>query len=76
MKVLEEMEMPIFEYRCNQCNCTFELLIMSADDAAPQCPTCCTIDLEKLISSGAIRPHGVPTGSGGFSEPACRPSGG
>jgi len=68
--------MPIFEYHCNKCNCTFEQLVLSADDTEPQCPTCCAEDVDKLISAGSFRPHGVPTGSGGFSEPACRPSGG
>ena len=68
--------MPIYEYRCNSCNCTFEQLTLSANDPDPQCPSCCDEDVEKLMSAGAIRPRGIPTGSGGFKEPACRPSGG
>ena len=68
--------MPIYEYRCTQCGCSFEQLVMSARDPDPQCPTCCTEKVEKLISAGAIRPQGIPTGSGGFSEPSCRPTGG
>jgi len=68
--------MPIYEYRCNKCECTFEYLALSANDPDPQCPSCCSEGIEKLISAGAIRPKGIPTGSGGFSEPACRPSGG
>lgn len=68
--------MPIYEYRCTACNCTFEHLVLRADEPAPACPTCCRTDVEKLISAGAIRPQGVPTGSGGFKPPSCRPAGG
>jgi hypothetical protein len=32
--------------------------------------------VEKLMSAGAVRPHGIPTGSGGFQPPPCKPSAG
>ena len=32
-------------------------------------------DVIKLMSAAAVRPQGIPTGSGGFKEPACKPSG-
>ena len=68
--------MPIYEYRCKKCACTFEHLALSASEPDPQCPSCCGTKVEKLMSAGAIRPKGIPTGSGGFKEPSCRPSGG
>ncbi|NNG00531.1 MAG: zinc ribbon domain-containing protein [Desulfobacteraceae bacterium] len=68
--------MPIYEYKCNDCNCQFEQLTLSADDPSPHCPTCCKPNVTKLMSAGSIRPQGVPTGSGGFSAPtSCKPSG-
>jgi putative FmdB family regulatory protein len=68
--------MPIYEYRCNHCDCRFEHLALRVEEAPPPCPTCCGEDVEKLMSAGAIRPHGIPTGSGGFAPPKCRPTGG
>ncbi|MGD8844532.1 MAG: zinc ribbon domain-containing protein [Desulfobacteraceae bacterium] len=68
--------MPIYEYRCTSCNCEFEHLSLSSQDAAPKCPTCCTTKVQRLLSAGAIRPQGVPSGSGGFTPPNCKPSGG
>lgn len=68
--------MPIYEYRCNKCECTFEHLALSVSEPAPECPTCCGTEVDKLMSAGAIRPNGIPTGSGGFSAPSCKPSGG
>ena len=40
--------MPIYDYRCGDCNKTFELLVRGA--AAPVCPDCGTPRLEKLVS--------------------------
>jgi hypothetical protein len=31
--------------------------------------------VEKLMSAGCIRAHGIATGKGGFDKPACKPSG-
>jgi hypothetical protein len=31
--------------------------------------------VEKLMSAGCVRAHGIPTGSGGFKPPPCKPSG-
>jgi hypothetical protein len=27
------------------------------------------------MSAGCVRPQGIPTGSGGFKPPPCKPSG-
>jgi len=64
--------MPIYEYRCNQCGHDFEELTFATGGPAPDCPECCHQDVVKLISAGAIRPNGVPTGAGGFTPPACK----
>ena len=46
--------MPIFEYSCKGCGNHFEALVR-AQDAPPTCPTCQSADLEKLISTPAIK---------------------
>jgi hypothetical protein len=48
---------------------------LSPADAPPICPKCDCKEVTKLISAAAVRPHGIPTGSGGFKEPTCKPSG-
>ncbi|QTA86389.1 FmdB family zinc ribbon protein [Desulfonema magnum] len=68
--------MPIFEYLCKKCNHQFEELILSANDPAPKCPKCQNENVEKLMSAACFRPHGIPTGAGGFKAPSCAPSGG
>lgn len=68
--------MPIYEYRCHDCNCEFEYLKLTRNEPDPQCPTCCTEKVERLVSAGAIRPAGIPAGKGGFTPPKCKPSGG
>ena len=42
----------------------------------PPCPKCQCEDVQKLMSAGCVRAQGIPTGSGGFKGPACKPSGG
>ncbi len=68
--------MPIYEYQCKACCHTFEHLALSAGDPTPECPACRCADVVKLMSAGAVRPHGIPSGSGGFNPPACKPTGG
>ncbi len=68
--------MPIFEYHCDDCNCDFEYLKLSSQDADPACPTCCRNNVRRLISAGSVRPDGIPKGKGGFTPPKCMPSGG
>ena len=68
--------MPIYEYQCNACCHQFEHLMLASDTTTPDCPACDCGDVVKLMSAGAVRPNGIPTGSGGFKPPACKPSGG
>ena len=46
--------MPIFEYVCKGCGKGFEALVRS-QDPAPTCPACQSADLEKQISTPAIK---------------------
>jgi putative FmdB family regulatory protein len=46
--------MPIFEYSCKGCGKEFEALVLPTT-AAPSCPSCQSVELEKLISSPAIK---------------------
>lgn len=43
------MIMPIFEFTCNQCDTTFETLVLGSD--TPECPSCHGKDLKKLMSA-------------------------
>jgi putative FmdB family regulatory protein len=44
--------MPLFEYRCLNCDSQFELLIRGG--ATPLCPSCGGTSLEKIISMFAV----------------------
>ncbi|MFN0019816.1 MAG: FmdB family zinc ribbon protein [Pirellulaceae bacterium] len=57
--------MPLYEYACKKCDKEFELLIRGSEQ--PECPTCHTTKLEKLLS--------VPAGhaAGSKSLPMCGP---
>jgi putative FmdB family regulatory protein len=46
--------MPIFEYACKKCGKEFEALVLPTT-AAPACPACAGTELEKLVSSPAIK---------------------
>jgi putative FmdB family regulatory protein len=46
--------MPIFEYCCKACGKEFEALVRP-NTAAPSCPACQGTELEKLISTPAIK---------------------
>ena len=70
-----QREMPIFEYSCHKCQCDFEALVLPGETEDPQCPRCCGREVTKRISAGAVRPHGIPKGSGGFKGPECAPRG-
>lgn len=40
--------MPLYDFRCNDCNKTFELLVKLS--ATPVCPECGSEKLEKLVA--------------------------
>lgn len=41
--------MPIYEYRCRECETTFEVLVRGSDAVA--CPQCGSSSLDKLLSA-------------------------
>jgi len=54
--------MPIYEYRCQQCEQRFETLVMRKDEKIT-CPQCGSEQLQKLISVHAV--------SSGMPETPC-----
>ncbi|MFH1156787.1 MAG: zinc ribbon domain-containing protein [Pseudomonadota bacterium] len=62
--------MPLFEYACKNCNQTFELLVMGRD--VPQCPSCSSQDLDKLMSRCGFVTKS--SGAGEFSAPSASSS--
>ena len=45
--------MPIFEYKCRSCEHEFEALVRKSD--VPACPSCGGTDLDRLLSSPALK---------------------
>lgn len=63
--------MPIYEYRCEPCDHTFETLVRGQGDTA-HCPKCGGIDLAKQFSV----PAAAQTNGGKSSSlPICSPAG-
>ena len=64
--------MPIFEFRCLECNREFEALVRKAAEISEiQCPECESRDLEELLSVFASNSK-----SGSPKAANCAPSGG
>ncbi|MDQ6950711.1 MAG: zinc ribbon domain-containing protein [Mariprofundales bacterium] len=45
--------MPIYEYRCQQCDQAFETLVRGSSEAV-RCPSCGGEQLQRLISAHAV----------------------
>lgn len=60
--------MPIYEYRCEPCEHTFETLIRASRDTA-HCPRCGGVELAKQFSVPAAAQ------TGGASLPVCADTG-
>lgn len=43
--------MPIFEYKCNDCQKVFELLQLPGQKSEPRCSACGSANLKKMISA-------------------------
>jgi putative FmdB family regulatory protein len=41
--------MPLYEYKCRTCGLCFETLVLPS--LTPVCPTCHSVDLERLLSA-------------------------
>ena len=54
--------MPIYEYKCNDCNESFEALVMGG--STPECPSCDSNNLSRLMSAcGFISKSSGPAGT-------------
>ena len=49
--------MPIYEYECRDCRQRFEAIVRSND--SPSCPSCQSVNLERLISLFAVDARGT-----------------
>ena len=68
--------MPLYDYQCNTCEKTFEVLLSSSDKEPGRCQFCNSEDIRKLLSKTSFR-----TGLGGGlsslgSSSGCGPGGG
>jgi putative FmdB family regulatory protein len=62
--------MPIYEYECRGCGHRFEKIVYGG--AAPDCPTCRSADVEKLLSTFAVASGGSKsTGDASSSCGTC-----
>jgi len=59
--------MPIFEYACNDCGHEFEALVRSS--TVPECPSCHSKELKKLLSVFATT--GTSTGAATMMPSPC-----
>jgi putative FmdB family regulatory protein len=49
--------MPIYEYKCRVCGHEFETLVRAS--STPNCPSCQSEDLERLLSVPAVTSAGI-----------------
>ena len=69
--------MPLYEYRCDDCQQTFEALVRAGQADEAGCPTCGTSEVRRLLSvfsaprSGARGGDGAAAPSGGCCGGAC-----
>jgi len=75
--------MPIYEYKCRECDLVFEVLkrSTSVEQKSERCPGCGGEDTEKLFSSFAgmvpvAAGGGCPAAGGGGGAGGCGGSGG
>ncbi|MBW3623128.1 MAG: zinc ribbon domain-containing protein [Armatimonadetes bacterium] len=61
--------MPIFEYRCKNCDHPFEILVRSSAQADVACPACRSEEVTRLLSTFASRSGGPSQ----MSSPSPRP---
>lgn len=64
--------MPIYEYRCPDCEAEFERIVLGSSKAAVECPKCTSPNVEKLISSFAVSGDAASRANG-VMDCACNP---
>ncbi|HRI45798.1 MAG TPA: zinc ribbon domain-containing protein [Ignavibacteriaceae bacterium] len=66
--------MPIFEYRCSECNSKFEILHKSMNHTEEvNCPVCNSVEIKKLLSSfsASVPASASYSFGGGCSDGSC-----
>jgi len=58
--------MPMFEYKCSECESKFEILTKNNDDNKVSCPECNSSKVKKLFSA-----FSASTGSMSYSDSSC-----
>jgi putative FmdB family regulatory protein len=61
--------MPIFEYRCEHCNYTFDRLVLNQNSQV-QCPLC-QGEVKKLMSAFAVQSKAAAAPAPGPPRPMC-----
>lgn len=62
--------MPIFEFKCEDCGKTFEILQLNGKDNEAKCPGCGGLNLKKLISAPFL-PSSVGKPANDDLKPCC-----
>jgi putative FmdB family regulatory protein len=62
--------MPIFEYRCDDCDSRFETIVPREPDVV-ECPECSGVKTEKLISGFAVASPSSAPGAGEAGACPC-----
>lgn len=47
--------MPLYKYRCNECDNVFKVLRLNGEEEPPECPECGSRSVERMVSSVGIR---------------------
>jgi len=64
--------MPIFEYKCSECDSKFEILTKSNDDSKIICPECDSSKVKKLFSSFSASSRSVSYSNNSCASGNCR----
>ncbi|MGQ0794291.1 MAG: FmdB family zinc ribbon protein [Deltaproteobacteria bacterium] len=66
--------MPLYEYRCSDCQKGFDALVLSSDDEV-NCPECGSVKLEKLFSTFGFKKVSIADNASVGSGCGCSPVG-
>ncbi len=61
--------MPIYEYKCENCNEEFEALVFRSDET-PSCPSCKGEDIKRMMSACGFKTGGATADTGSSSTPS------
>jgi putative FmdB family regulatory protein len=64
--------MPIYEYHCEDCDSSFETLVLPGNEDETQCPACNGVKLSREMSVFASRAGGGRAEANGSAAPMMR----